>query len=84
VSARLRELPAERDARIEGLLARLAVVADQVTGLQAQMADLAARAGRNSRNSSKPLSPDGLARPAPKSLRESRRGNRAGRRGSLV
>jgi transposase len=38
-------------------------------GLQSQVADLAARVASNSRNSSKPPSSDGLAKPAPKSLR---------------
>jgi hypothetical protein len=44
-NTRLRELLAERDARIEDLLDRLAAVGDQVAGLQAQVADLAAKAG---------------------------------------
>ena len=47
---------AQRDALI-------AVLADRV-------AELEARLGRNSRNSSKPPSSDGLAKPAPKSLRK--------------
>ena len=68
-NTRLRELLAERDARIGELLARLEAVGDQVAGLQAQVAELAARAGQNSKNSSKPPSSDGLAKPAPKSLR---------------
>lgn len=41
---RLREPLAERDARIEEFLARLAAVGDEVAGLQAQVADLAAKA----------------------------------------
>ena len=61
-NARLRELLAERDAEI-GLLR------EAVAGLQSQVADLAAQVKANSRNSSKPPSSDGLAKPAPKSLR---------------
>jgi hypothetical protein len=77
-NARLRELLAERDARIEELVARLAVAGEQVAELQGQVADLAARAGKNSRNSSRPPSSDGLAKPAPKSLR-AKSGRRPGR-----
>jgi transposase len=77
-NARLRELLAERDARIEELLARLAAVGDQVAVLQAQVADLAARVGMNSQNSSRPPSSDGLGKPAPKSLR-AKSGRRPGR-----
>ena len=77
-NARLRGLLAERDARIDELLARLAVVGEQVAGLQAQVADLSAKAGQNSRNSSKPPSADGLAKPAPKSLR-AKSGRKPGR-----
>ena len=61
-NARLRELLAERDAEI-GLLR------EALAGLQSQVADLAAQVKANSRNSSKPPSSDGSARPAPKSLR---------------
>ena len=61
-NARLRELLAERDAEI-GALREL------VTALQSQVADLAAQVKTNSRNSSKPPSSDGPAKPAPKSLR---------------
>jgi transposase len=61
-NARLRELLAERDARIGQLEA---LIAD----FQAQIADLAARVKQNSANSSKPPSSDGLGRRGPKSLR---------------
>ena len=61
-NARLRELLAERDARIAGLQ-------EQLEELRAQVADLAAQVKRNSKNSSKPPSQDGLAKPEPKSLR---------------
>ncbi len=70
-NARLRELLAERDAEI-GLLR------EAVAGLQSQVADLAAQVKANSRNSSKPPSSDGLAKPAPKSLR-GKSGRRPGR-----
>jgi len=61
-NARLRDLLAERDAEVAGLRVLVAE-------LQAQVADLAARARQNSKNSSRPPSSDGLAKPAPKSLR---------------
>ena len=80
-NSRLGELLAERDAEIGGLRGRLAEVAglrEQVAVLQAQVADLAARVGQNSRNSSRPPSSDGLAKPAPRSLRK-RTGRRPGR-----
>jgi transposase len=80
-NARLRELLAERDAEIEGLRGRLAEL-DELPGLvaelRAQVAELAAKAGRNSKNSSKPPSSDGLAKPAPKSLRK-KTGRKPGR-----
>jgi transposase len=71
VNARLRELLAGRDAEITALR-------ELVTALQSQVADLAAQVKANSRNSSKPPSSDGLAKPAPKSLR-GRSGRKPGR-----
>ena len=70
-NARLRELMAERDAEI-------AALRDLVAVLQGQVADLAARTAMNSRNSSQPPSSDGLAKPAPKSLRK-KSGRKPGR-----
>ena len=70
-NARLRELLAGRDTEI-------AVLREQLCGLQSQVADLAARVASNSRNSSRPPSSDGLAKPAPKSLR-GRSGRKPGR-----
>jgi transposase len=57
-----------RDALIEDLLGQLATA-------QEQIAELKRRLGQNSSNSSMPPSSDGLAKPAPKSLR-----GRSGRR----
>jgi transposase len=68
-NTRLRELLAERDARIEEQAAEIAMLREALAGLQSQVADLAARVKTNSGNSSKPPSSDGPARPAPKSLR---------------
>jgi transposase len=68
-NARLRELLAERDARIAEQAAEIALLRETLAGLQSQVADLAAQVKTNSRNSSKPPSSDGPARPSPKSLR---------------
>jgi len=77
-NARLRELLAERDAQLAAQAAAAAELREQVAGLQAQVADLAARLGQNSGNSSRPPSSDGLAKPAPKSLRK-KTGRKPGR-----
>jgi transposase len=78
-NARLREVLAERDAEIAvlrghldeltALQAEAGELRERAAGLEAQVADLAARLGQNSRNSSRPPSSDGPAKPAPKSLR---------------
>jgi len=54
---------AQRDAVIGQLRGELAVAAAEIAELRRQL-------GQNSRNSSKPPSSDGLAKPAPKSLRK--------------
>jgi transposase len=61
-NTRLRELLAERDAEV-------AVLREQIAALQLQVEGLAAQVKANSRNSSRPPSSDGLAKPTPKSLR---------------
>jgi len=59
----LLKLLAERDVALTQRDALIAALAGRV-------AELEARLGKNSRNSSKPPSSDGLGKPAPKSLRK--------------
>ena len=55
---------------VEQLLAVLAQRDALIATLTARIAELEARLGKNSRNSSKPPSSDGLAKPPPKPLRQ--------------
>ena len=81
-NARLRRVVEAKDVEIAALRtshqAQLDVLRGQVAALAAEVADLRSRVGTNSRNSSRPPSQDGLARPAPKSLR-GRSGRKPGR-----
>jgi len=60
----------EKDELILVLWAMIQGQGKQTTVLQTQVADLQSRLNKNSRNSSKPPSSDGLKKPAPKSLRK--------------
>jgi transposase len=80
-NARLRELLADRDAQIAELQVRVRQISQLeavVAELRAKVAGLEARVRQNSKNSSKPPSQDGLARPQPKSLRK-KTGRKPGR-----
>ena len=59
----------EKDELIRLLWSMVQGQAKQLAALQVQVAELQSRLNKNSRNSSKPPSSDGLRKPAPKSLR---------------
>ena len=62
---------ADKDELIELLWNQVQQLTAQVVAMQAQIADLQGQLARNSRNSSKPPSSDGLNKdPKPKSLRK--------------
>ena len=80
-NARLRELLAERDAEIAELRARMAELAgcgSRWQSFRRRSRTWPRRLGQNSKNSSRPPSSDGLAKPAPKSLRK-KTGRKPGR-----
>jgi transposase len=63
-------VPAASKPSYDELAALVVVQAEQIAGLESRIAELEARLGRNSRNSSKPPGSDSpFVKPAPKSLR---------------
>lgn len=71
----------EKDDLIRSLWSMLESQAKQITALQLQVAELQSRLNKNSRNSSKPPSSDGLNKPAPKSLRVAGKNPTGGQKG---
>ena len=71
----------EKDELIRLLWSMLQGQAKKIAALQAQVADLQSRLNKNSRNSSKPPSSDGLNKPAPKSLRVAGQNPTGGQKG---
>jgi transposase len=69
------------------LAALVVVLGEKLAAAEARIAELEAQLGKNSRNSSKPPSSDGLVKPAPKSLRGKsgrRAGGQSGHRGQTL
>jgi transposase len=84
----MKELPdldrlshADKDDLIRALFAQVQLLTRQVETLAAKVADLEGRLAKNSRNSSKPPSSDGLNRPKPKSLRQPGQNPSGGQKG---
>jgi len=61
---------AEKDGLIRALFAQVQTLTKQVEMMTAKVAKFEGRLAKNSRNSSKPPSSDGVRRPKPKSLRK--------------
>ncbi len=77
----------ELNEKLSVMTEKFAVLEAENKALRARVVELEAQVGANSKNSSKPPSTDGLAKPAPKSLRKpSRRkpGGQAGHRGTTL
>ena len=71
----------EKDELIRSLRSMLESQARQIAALQTRVAELQSRLNKNSRNSSKPPSSDGLNKPAPKSLRVAGKNPTGGQKG---
>jgi transposase len=72
---------AEKDQLIRDQWSLVRNLTVQVTSLQTQVVELEARLALNSRNSSKPPSSEGLAKPKPKSLRKTGEHPNGGQKG---
>jgi transposase len=79
--------PPPRKPSYDELAALVVELSARLERAEARIAELEAQLGRNSRNSSKPPSSDGLAKPAPRSLRGRlgrRPGGQAGHQGQTL